>query len=140
MLSCVLEILHGIIAFGNMNRNIKDEKILKSLLYPLQVISFKEKDLELSQNASKTASFLLTRSSIFDDNDLKNEENLKLGENAGLSAVLLKAVDEYFTSAEPHLRALGVHTIMTNIKDSIQVLNPNPNRNLNHPFECHTGT
>jgi hypothetical protein len=123
MLSCVLEILHGIVTFGKINRNANDEKILKSLLYPLQVIAFKEKDIELSQNALRMVNILLTRSSIvYDDKD--TDKNSKLKEKDGhlnFSALLLHAVEEYFSSAEPHLRALGVHTVMTAIKDSTEV-------------------
>lgn len=123
MLSCVLEILQGIVTFGKIIRNANDEKILKSLLHPLQVIAFKEKDIELSQNALRMVNLLLTRSSIVYNNK-DTDENSRLKEKDGhlnFSALLLHAVEEYFSSAEPHLRALGVHTVMTAINDSTEV-------------------
>lgn len=62
ILSCALGILVGILSLGKAIRSRREEESLRALLWPLQVISYRETDEAIAQTATDAALLLLTRS------------------------------------------------------------------------------
>jgi hypothetical protein len=62
ILSCALGILIGILSLGKASRSRREEESLRALLWPLQVISYRETDEAIAQTATDAALLLLTRS------------------------------------------------------------------------------
>lgn len=62
ILSCALGILIGILSLGKARRSRREEESLRALLWPLQVISYRETDEAIAQAATDAALLLLTRS------------------------------------------------------------------------------
>lgn len=62
ILSCVLGMLSAILTLGKDSRSFKEEEALKQLLWPLQIIGYRESDMELSKLSTDVSLMLLTRS------------------------------------------------------------------------------
>ena len=185
ILSCVLGMLSAILTLGKASRSFKEEEALKQLLWPLQIIAYRESDIELSKLSTDVSLMLLTRSCnhtvargkasslvVSADYD-KNCEVQTLGGRipksgdaveilckvytqpvpVGLSSdrnsnhaefavhpiasssssssssspstftvSLLQILNEYCSSPEPYVRAMGLHYITTAIGANTQVL------------------
>ena len=61
ILSCVLGMLSAILTLGKDSRSFKEEEALKQLLWPLQIIAYRESDIELSKLSTDVSLMLLTR-------------------------------------------------------------------------------
>lgn len=180
MLSCVLGMLSAILTLGKASRTFKEESVLKQLMWPLQVISYRESDVVLCKLATDISLMLLTRTCartvtetkekllgaeggadekckphmIAGHDTPKNDNVMEIsyGEHKQLprredvsddlsssvmspssfssssssslsafAAVLLRTLNEYCSSPEPYVRAMGLHNISTQIGDPTQV-------------------
>ena len=196
ILSCVLGMLSAILTLGKASRSFKEEEALKQLLWPLQIIAYRESDIELSKLSTDVSLMLLTRSCnhtvarekanshVMPADYDKNYEVQTLGSRISKGGVaveiscneytqpvhvgvssdrnsnhaefvvhpiasstsstsssstsssssssssspstftvsLLQLLNEYCSSPEPYVRAMGLHYITTAIGDNTQVL------------------
>jgi hypothetical protein len=145
-LSCVLEILTGILSLGNSKRSQREETAIRGLLSPLQKIAFQEKSIELSEAANNAALLLLTRPGLgvsgckaaaysTRGQDNSNYKRLGFGNkiqdeskeaysslpSSSFAIYLLSIVDKFCSSTEPHMRAMGIYNITSAIRDPSQV-------------------
>ena len=133
VLTCALGILNGILSLGKSARSVKVEESLRTLLWPLQIISYRESNKETAKSAADAALLILTRShtnklntdklSKIDgvDEAMKGVVNEKDNVHSPFASLLFRALQDYCDSPEPHMRALGVHMISTAIGDVSQV-------------------
>ena len=119
------------LALGATRRDDREEAALKGLLRPLQVIAFREDDVELAQAASDTALLLLTRNCATPTPATAEPSNIPHNSTSGdsgeletsspFSSALFSALRDFCSSPEPHMRAMGVHYITVASSDSNQV-------------------
>jgi hypothetical protein len=113
IVSCVLGILAALLGLGSSKRSEKEEAALRGLLQPLQTIAFKDSD-ELAQAASEASLMLLNR---FTGGAMKKPSRGPSLSESRFAQVVASAISECCSSPEVPLRAMGVHTIMTAIKE-----------------------
>jgi hypothetical protein len=112
IVSCVLGILAALLGLGSSKRPEKEEAALRGLLQPLQTIAFKDSD-ELAQAASEASLMLLNRFT----GGAVNKPSRGPSTHSRFAEVVASALSECCSSPEVPLRAMGVHTIMTAIKE-----------------------
>ena len=132
VVTCALGILSGILSLGKSSRGVKIEESLRTLLWPLQIISYRESNREIAKGAADAALLILTRShtnklnklnkiSRVDEVTMTGVINDKDDMHSAFANMLLTTLQDYCDSPEPHMRALGIHIISTAIDDVTQV-------------------
>jgi hypothetical protein len=103
ILSCALGILIGILSLGKASRSMREEESLRALLWPLQVISYRETDEAVAQTATDAALLLLTRSCANSSSGVSHSTTLDstvCGTNDNVSERVSPAVSEIPSSSQ----------------------------------------
>jgi hypothetical protein len=106
ILSCALGLLIGILSLGKASRSRREEESLRALLWPLQVISYRETDEAIAQTATDAALLLLTRSSLNSSSRLSHSctlDSARCGTNENASKHISAAVFEMPSSSQSQL-------------------------------------
>ena len=123
LISTVLAILSSILSFGSFSRSSDEEKVLKSIMNPLQQIAILETNPEISQSASDIVLALITRSADIPPEKVPKSKSTDVESDHDNPPSItcfektLNEVNEYLKSETPAMRGLGVRNIIIALRE-----------------------